>query len=587
MRRRVLLALAVLGGGCTARTELAVLPDGIEWAIVVRGEPDGTTTTSPLLPVEDGALTLAVEGEQTLDVWAYGAELAPLLAGISTSSLAEGRMREAAPCETTLPAARWSAHVSAARGLSEVAPARTWTASWLDDACPHLDSSTLRASVECAIQSCGTVRVHGCALDVDLDGCGHGHLLGRVGRQGELCLIPRAAADVGTCTTPAALPVGAAAALSCDLASVERCEVNLYVSPETTSFDLDVVRVAEPAPEGVGPDANDFGVQEHTLRRMRAIPWTDEELLVTWWPWNDTRACREAERATPTRWTLVNTLHGTEADTGTTSPCVSELVRVGPQEALALAVVAEDAWALTRLGTRAAEVQRVRIDAQVEALGPPRALRLTDAGEPVVMFAQGELRNGSHAFVRYDPRTLEPTWTSRVFVGFPTFALMEGDFVWSGNASTKAIERVEIGTGAYTERYLIPDLFREPTELGGLLLPDVARGTEVMAVLMRDMPGLLVAAAGTTRLAWYAPFQRDDAYPTTLSWYRGAPIVTLLSRDAQRRFRADLVTIDPHARRWLPGVTPLALRVVSEVVVDATGRTWVIAPWDGVVARLP
>ena len=69
--------------------------------------------------------------------------------------------------------------------------------------------------------------------------------------------------------------------------------------------------------------------------------------------------------------------------------------------------------------------------------------------------------------------------------------------------------------------------------------------------------------------------------------YRGAPIVTLLSRDDAQGFVTHVVSVDPIERRWKPGSQSVGLRVVSELVDDQNGRTWMVAPWDGIIKRLP
>ncbi len=584
-RATALGLLALLG--CTERTTLTALPDDIEWVVVARRSPATGERISALLRVTDGALALAADPDETFDLWGYGAELAPLLAGVDSAVLAAQPLRDASACESTLPAARWSTHLSAARALPHPPDSRSFTADWLAQQCPRVDPGALRASVDCALRSCGAVRVSGCRVEVDLVGCGHGVLSGQIQADGRVCLVPPAPGALGTCTPRSDPERGLLAGLVCDERGARLCAIDLYDSPSSEPLDLDPIVVADPAPDDVGPDDNDFGIDSRALRRMNAIPWGDGQLLVTAIPWGARPGCRDGNPATVTRWSVVDAHHLSIVGSGTTTPCIRELARSAESEAIALAVVGPDDWVLVRLDAQARELQRYALAEQVRLHGTPQAMALTDDGEVVVLYLSGGIADAFHRYVRHDPRTLAPVWTSGAEDGISTFMRVRGRVAWASEVSGRSIETMDLDSGIRRRPYTIPDLPREPLEVGGLLLPEPERGRELIAIVLHDMPGLLVTSGGTTHLTWYAPFHRDDAYPTALGMYRGEPVVTLLSRDPARRYRADLVAVDPVARRWKPGVSPLGVRVVSAMVDDSHGRTWVIAPWEGSIARLP
>lgn len=588
--RHVLWSMVLLAA-CTEDARLASLPPEIQWAVVVRSAPGAAEETSPLLRVEDGALALAVEPDQTLDVWGFGAEVTALVAPVPATALETTRLRDAAPCEPTLPRNGWSARVTAGRGLAQVPAPRAWTASWLEQQCPTLDPSALRVSASCALSACGTVRVDGCALEADATSCGLGVIRGRVQPSGELCLIaPQGDPTFGTCQVAASGVPGALSSLACIQGPQGSCEVDVLATPQLPPVAIERLQIADPAPDSVGPDDNDYGIYARNLLRMRAVNWTPGQMLVTWWPWSTAGLCRRGDGTSPTSWSLVDTRGGAVVQSGTTTHCIRELARAGERDAVALSIVRANTWALTRItGQPPAETQRRLLDDEVRRFGVPHAMRLDADGHPVVLYARTSsgVAAADHTYVRHDRRTFEPAWVSSVRAGVPTHMVVQGRTAWIGEASGRAIDTMELDTGQNSRRYIIPDLPREPLELGGLYLPDPVRRTELIAIVLRDMPGLLVTSAGTRHLTWYPPFHREDAIPTIIASYRDEPTVFLMARSEGRAYQTFMVTVNPVARRWNPGFAPVDLRLVSELVHDDSGRAWLIAPWDGVIARLP
>lgn len=587
----VVAALASLLGlttACTEQVVLDALPPEILWVVSARTTEGGAARVSPLMAAGDVSLSLTVGHDESMTLWGFGAELQPLMTGVPQERWSTEPMRAAVACDTTLPTPRWSTQVSAARSVAKAADAPAWTSSWLDEQCPQVEG--LRADVRCVPDTCGVVEQRGCALDIDLTACAKGTLRGRLMPDGAVCIRDGATPTLGTCRPLMSKNPFASTALLCEERAGVECEVDLVAAPRTP-VEVKPVLVADAAPASVGPDINDFGIKEIALRRMRAIPWGEQELLVTWWPWRSRDACTGRNRplppVEPNLWSLVDIYGRRLTASGTTSPCIADLGKVGPREAVALARLDDGAFALTRLDAQLREVQRHLLASDQLIEGKPLYMVVDQRSRPIVMYTRPVDGVQSYSYVAYDAVTLQPAWRSPPLAGTPTHLLYADDKLWTADQGDRWIESLPVGGTATTDEYMVPVMVRTPLEILGMLPPQRAGNRDFMAVLSRDEPALLVSQDGTRGLRRDTPYQVSHAFPTAIGVHHGAPVVTLMASDDAGGFAAYVTTVSAEHGRWTNDLSPLELRSASELVTDAAGNAWVLAPWDGVVARLP
>lgn len=581
-------ALALSTAACTEQVVLDALPPEVLWVVSARTVEGGAARVSPLMAAGSASLSLTVGHDESLTVWGYGAEVQPLIEGVPRERWSTENLREAVACDTTLPAPRWSALVSASRSVAQTADPRAWTASWLDEQCPQV--ATLRADVRCVPDTCGTIVQRGCALDIDLSSCAKGTLEGRVLPDGRVCVPDGPRPTLGTCRAVEPEHPYANSTLVCEERAGVECEVDLIDTPQEP-LAVKPVAVADPAPDSFGPDVNDFGIKEVALRRMRAVPWGDRGLMVTWWVWSQRGVCLGGTSplplVEPSAWALVDIYERNLTATGTTTSCITELAKVGPREAVALARLDGGDYVLVRLDATLREVQRQPLAPDQQREGDPRYMVVDARGSPIVMYTRRIGGDQHYSYVAYDPTTLQPGWRSPPMPGTPTSLHYHDDKLWTADQGDRHFEYIPVGGNDPTDDYSIPVIVRSPLEILGTLPPWRAGNRDFMAVLSRDEPALLVSQDGTRQLRRDTPYQVPHAYPTAIGVHHGSPVVTLMASNGAGGFEAFVTFVDAEHSRWKNTYSPLLLRSASELVTDAAGNAWVLAPWDGVVARLP
>lgn len=241
---------------CTIPSSVVLLGDElseeIAWVAVLDLDAQGgLVSASGLVPRENGVARLLSSRTGAGERWAVVGfreeTLRTVLPELSADVLYTNELRLASQAEAALPAPDYSGLFEySGEKLAGAAPSFSLTADWLPE-CPSIFAgfeANFPVDVRCAIDACNAEMVQsGCALVIDLRGCGFGELLGAVAPNGDLAFAP---SGLGTCregmaTAPASL------AIECE-GSGSLCRIDAYPRAEEISIELSSQTVIQPGP---------------------------------------------------------------------------------------------------------------------------------------------------------------------------------------------------------------------------------------------------------------------------------------------------------------------------------------------------
>lgn len=587
-------AIAVIAAASACKPSPQLLDAAEDVAFVALLELDDTGNlgaASGLLPYDPNGTTF----------YTNGGSASSILAGWSRAALESAR----APLED--PAALAAAKLEPALGCAPLLPQPTYvraldgaaaaipplTAAWTRDACEALAPEALAFELDCSAFYCPArvTKTERCRFDVTLD-CGVGALDLRVHADNTFCV--EAGRSNPTCSAAGSADAPAIAELQC---SAPACTIDVHRDPPEPLFDvastllLDGVAPYIP-PEGLTGSTGQMPKQGRYLGYAYDFAVLDRELAVAMGPGAPIELCNDLNFEGSLAFYDPDTLQRTR--TATAPPCLTLLSPVRGADRF-LGIYAEAGGALA-LGSFDANTARLQSSA-------PLASSDLRCDRPIAIFEHGAILaavvDGTNAaaicgargsfIYTFDRSTLAPI-ARYPYADASAYAAdrVDEETIVLGESFMLRAMFVDVRTGTVARTVIVPrDIARND-----VIITDVAaipRTGRVLLGLGRNLPAMQVIEPSRGIEASAIFFELDAHSTGAMPWPsdQGKMLVAGVSRNtAGQSWGVHTALFDVARAKMESGAMPIGHGAVRRLQADASGRVFLLLPWEPRLARV-
>ncbi len=574
----------VLAAGCPSEGPVVLdVPESVQWVVVIERRDDEPPRRTGLRrwPAKEALPVLSSPGA-TVELIGYS-DLDQLIDGVEETELSTP-LTLAEGCRQSLGPATYYAEIQDDGTVrpNDPAAAPSLGAPWLDDRCADVDPELLTFHVSCR-EHCpmSARRKSACALSITGPACVPSSMTLTLHVDGACMSVDDP--EAGVCA-PASAPARALASSAC----ADGCSVDVY-QPAPAPFDVVTVPVLNVRPLATENALRYFHFDAASTedRYLYDLVAVGDSIIVSHEAGRTDEGCEDpTNRTTALSWLRQDTLE--IVNTATAPPCLIGLSRDPVGMGFLGAFADGSRWMLGRFDAAGKNLAQATLhdpsDATPLVAGKHRLVDVVPVGERVAVVLR---RRDVTSIVVHRRDTLERVQRHDIAARRGLSVSAFGDDRLLISQSDRDVVCIDLADGSEVWRTMIPNRpARDSTSVIDVL--PHAGSARIVAAVALDVPYLQIfdeqgGIVGATRFFGQrvGPMQLAPWGPDSrLVLAAGATV----GGDGLVHAVAGLV--DPRDERFLPVTTRIGGGNVGEIATDASGRYWVLLPWNAEVARI-